>query len=155
MTDRASVTTLSRLFLHTCRTYPKPELLKSKVDGRWQAVSTAEFEQKVRHLSLGLRAQGLKPGDNVALLADNGPDWLAADYAILCAGGVTVPIFTSLPAQHIRYILDHSEARIVFSGGGTFWETLAAVRTQPGNAARAPFGDGREGHLRRLAPDRR
>ena len=136
MTDRASVTTLSRLFLHTCRTYPKPELLKSKVDGRWQAVSTAEFEQKVRHLSLGLRAQGLKPGDNVALLAENGPDWLAADYAILCAGGITVPIFTSLPAPHIRYILDHSDARIVFSGGGTLWEKLAAVRPQLGNAAK-------------------
>ncbi len=81
------ITTLSRLFLNTCRNFPKPELLKAKVDGRWRAVSTEEFERRVRRLSLGLRALGLKPGDKAAILAESGPDWVIADFAILCAGG--------------------------------------------------------------------
>jgi long-chain acyl-CoA synthetase len=130
MTESESVTTLSRLFLHTCRTYSKPELLKSKFDGVWRALSTSEFEQKVRRLSLGLQALGLRPGDKAALLAENGSHWVVADFAILCAGGITVPIYPTLPAEHIRYILDDSEASMVLSAGGVLWEKIAAIRPQ-------------------------
>jgi long-chain acyl-CoA synthetase len=130
MTGSESVTTLSRLFLHICRTHPKPELLKAKADGVWRALSTSEFEQKVRRLTLGLRALGLRPGDKVGLLAESGPHWIVADFAILCAGGVTVPIFPTLPADHVRYILDDSEASFVLSAGGVLWEKIAAVRPQ-------------------------
>ena len=130
MTESESVTTLSRLFLYICRTYPKPELLKAKADGVWRALSTSEFEQKVRRLTLGLRALGLKPGDKAALLAESGPHWIVADFAILCAGGITVPIFPTLPAEHVRYILDDSEASFVLSAGGVLWEKIAAVRPQ-------------------------
>ncbi len=128
MPELELVTTLSRLFLHTCRTYPKPELLKAKVDGSWRALSTSEFEQKVRCLSLGLQALGLKPGDKAALLAESAPHWVVADFAILCAGGVTVPIFPTLPAEQVRYILEDSEAKFVLSAGGVLWDKITAVR---------------------------
>ena len=128
MSKTEFVTTLSRLFLHTCRTFPKPELLKAKADGAWRALSTSEFEQNVRRLSLGLQALGLKPGDKVALLAESAPHWVVADFAVLCAGGVTVPIFPTLPAEHVRYILDDSEAKFVLCAGGVLWEKINAVR---------------------------
>jgi long-chain acyl-CoA synthetase len=138
-----NVSTLSRIFLHVCRSFPKDELLKSKVGGQWRAVSTAEFERKVRRLSLGLRVLGLKPGEKVALLAENGPDWIMGDYAILCAGGVTVPIYTTLPAEHIRYILDNSDSVAVLSGGGVLWEKISAIRSQlPALRWAIPLGEG-------------
>ena len=137
MPEPELVTTLSRLFLHTCRTYPKPELLKSKVDGSWRALSTSEFEQKVRRLSLGLQALGLKPGDKAALLAESGPHWVVADFAILCAGGVTVPIFPTLPAEQVRYILEDSEATFVLSAGGVLWDKITAVRPHLAGLKRA------------------
>jgi len=137
MPEPELVTTLSRLFLHTCRTYPKPELLKSKVDGSWRALSTSEFEQKVRRLSLGLQALGLKPGDKAALLAESGPHWVVADFAILCAGGVTVPIFPTLPAEQVRYILEDSEATFVLSAGGVLWDKITAVRPRLAGLKRA------------------
>jgi len=125
-----SVTTLGQLFLNTCRAFPKPELLKSKVDGRWEAVSTEEFGRRVRRLSLGLRALGLRPGDKAAILAESAPDWIIADFAIMCAGGVSVPIFPTLPAEQIRYIIDDSEARILFSAGGVLWEKYEAIQAR-------------------------
>jgi long-chain acyl-CoA synthetase len=137
MLEPELVTTLSRLFLHTCRTYPKPELLKAKVDGLWRALSTSEFEQKVRRLSLGLRALGLRPGDKAALLAESGPHWVIADFAILCAGGITVPIFPTLPVEQVRYILDDSEAKFVLSAGGVLGEKIAAVRPHLANLKQA------------------
>jgi long-chain acyl-CoA synthetase len=130
MSNAEFVTTLGRLFIHTCRTYPKPELLKSKVGGQWRALSTAEFERKVRRLSLGLRALGLKPGDKAAILAESGPDWIVADYAILCAGGITVPIFPTLPVEHIRYILEDSESVAVLSAGRVLGEKISSIRPQ-------------------------
>jgi long-chain acyl-CoA synthetase len=128
MPNAEFVTTISRLFLHTCREFPKPELLKSKVKEEWTAISTEEFGRRVRHLSLGLRILGLKPGDKAAILAESGPDWVIADFAILCAGGITVPIFPTLPAEQIRYILDDSEAVAVLSAGGVLWEKISATR---------------------------
>jgi long-chain acyl-CoA synthetase len=130
MPDPESVTTVPRIFLNTWREYPKPELLKSKVKGEWTSISTEEFGLRVRLLALGLRSLGFKPGDKAAILAESGPDWLIADHAILCAGGVTVPAFPTLPAEQIRYILDDSEAVAVFSAGGVLWEKIAAIRHQ-------------------------
>jgi len=122
------VTTVSRLFLNTCREFPKPELLKSKVAGEWRAISTEEFGLRVHRLSLGLRALGFKPGDKAAILAESGPDWVISDFAILSAGGITVPVFPTLPAEQIRYILGDSEAVAVFSAGGVLWEKISAIR---------------------------
>jgi long-chain acyl-CoA synthetase len=130
MPNTEFVSTISRLFLNTCREFPKPELLKSKVNGEWRAISTEEFGRRVRRLSLGLRALGFKPGDKAAILAESGPDWVIADYAILSAGGITVPIFPTLPAEQIRYILDDSEALAVLSAGGVLWEKISAIRYQ-------------------------
>ena len=68
MPNAEFVTTVSRLFLNTCREFPKPELLKSKVNGEWRAISTEEFGRRVRRLSLGLRSLGFKPGDKAVYL---------------------------------------------------------------------------------------
>ncbi|MDD8027767.1 MAG: long-chain fatty acid--CoA ligase [Acidobacteriota bacterium] len=133
------ITTLGRLFLNTCRTFPKPEILKSKVDGHWEAISTEEFGRRVRRLSLGLQALGLRPGDKAVLLAESGPDWIIADFAIICAGGVTVPIFPTLPADQIRYIVDNSEARFLLAAGGVLWEKVEAIRPHLTHLEKAVF----------------
>ncbi len=131
--------TLGRLFLYNARTFPKPEMLKHKVDGRWEAISTEEFGRRVRRFSLGLRALGLRPGDKAVLLAESGPDWIIADFAIMCAGAVTVPIFPTLPAEQIRYIVDDSEARVLISAGGVLWEKVMAIRDRLPHLAKAVY----------------
>jgi len=90
----AEVTTLSRLFLRSCRTYKKPDRMLFKRAGIWEKISTDEVETAVRHLSLGFRELGLKAGDRVAVISENRPEWVMTDFAALCAGAVTVPIYT-------------------------------------------------------------
>ena len=77
------MTTLSRLFLHSCRTYKKPDRMMVKRDGVWTKISTDEVETTVRRLSLGFQALGLKPGDRMAILSENRPEWVMADFAAL------------------------------------------------------------------------
>ncbi len=123
------VTTLARLFLHACRTHRKPDRMLVKRSGAWQRLSSEEIESSVRRLSLGFRDLGLKPGDRVALLSRNRPEWVMVDFAVLSTGGVTVPIYTSLPPDLVRYIVDNSGAKTVVCEDLDLWKKLEAVRS--------------------------
>ncbi|MGZ5498691.1 MAG: AMP-dependent synthetase/ligase [Candidatus Aminicenantales bacterium] len=120
--------TLCRLFLDSCRTYKKPGRMTFKRDGVWEKISTDEVETTVRHLSLGFQALGLKPGDRLAILSENRPEWVMADFAALAAGGVTVPIYTSLLPDQVRFILSDAGAKIVVCSDLEMWGKIAAVR---------------------------
>jgi long-chain acyl-CoA synthetase len=122
------VETLSQLFLNTVRTYVKDALLMVKRDGRYTPISTREVGQRVEHLSLGLADLGLKPGDKLVILSENRPEWTLTDFAVLCAGGITVPIYTSLMPEQIKYIVNDSDAKIVVCSNRDLWLKLEAVR---------------------------
>src|SRR5260370_12098142 len=92
----------------------KPDLFLSKSGGQWRPISASDFGFTVRALSLGLNALGIQPGDRVAILSENRPEWAMADYAVLCAGGWSVPIYPTLPAQHIAPLLNDPCARTPF-----------------------------------------
>jgi long-chain acyl-CoA synthetase len=122
------VETLSQLFLHSCRTYHKDDLLAAKRDGRYVPISTAEVETRVRNLSAGLRELGLRPGDKVVIFSENRPEWVITDFAVLCAGGATVPIYTSLMPEQIKYIINDSDAVIVVCSNRDLWLKIDAIR---------------------------
>ena len=86
------IRTLSELFLVVAR-HDKEACLRHKVGGRYVAVSTAELTRQVRQIARALADSGVRPGDRVALMAENGPHWPAVDFATLCIGAVLVPIY--------------------------------------------------------------
>jgi len=124
----ATIETLSQVFLNTCRTYVKDNLLMYKKEGRYVPISTAEFESRVRHLSLGFRALGLRPGDKAVIFSENRPEWVMTDFAVLCAGGITVPIYPSLMPEQVKYIINDSDAQIVVCSNRELWLKVEAVR---------------------------
>jgi long-chain acyl-CoA synthetase len=122
--------TLSRLILNTVKAYPKDVLMTSKADGRWVPLSTAEVGERIRSIALGLRELGAAKGDKLVILSENRPEWPMVDFANLCLGGVTVPVYTSLMPDQIRYIVEDAEASIVVCSGLALWGRLAAVKGQ-------------------------
>jgi len=118
--------TLCSLFQHAVSTHNKPQALLAKRGHHFQPISTQEFERQVRLFSLGLTSLNVEKGSTVGLLSENRPEWTIADFGILCAGGITVPIYGTLPAEQIRYILaDSGVACLVVSNEAQ----LAKVRT--------------------------
>jgi long-chain acyl-CoA synthetase len=89
---------------------PSKVAVSHKKDGRWQEVTWGEILQQVKELSAGLLAQGVKPGDRVALFANTTLQWVVSDLAISAARAITVPIYGSNTPEECRYILNHSEA---------------------------------------------
>ena len=92
----------------------KADALRRHVGGEWRVLSHGEIEERVRRLGCYLTAAGIERGDCVAILSENRPEWAISDYAILCMGGQTVPIYTTLPADQIAYVLRDSGARLIF-----------------------------------------
>ena len=120
--------TIPRLFLQLTDTYKKPALLLYKKDGIYVPVSTEEVRGEVERIALGLRGLGVVPGDKVILLAENGPWWAMTDYAILGLGAITVPVYTSLVPEQIKYIINDSDASVVIVSDRKLWEKTAAVK---------------------------
>jgi long-chain acyl-CoA synthetase len=85
--------------------------LWSKQAGRWRSLSYEDVAGEVRRLARGLQALGVVPGDRVALVAENRPEWAIADLAVMAAGGITVPAFTTNTTADHRHVLTHSGAR--------------------------------------------
>src|SRR3954469_9493741 len=89
----ADIETIADLPFHTTGRFPKPLMLGRCRGDQVEEISSREFLDRVRDLSLGLRGLGVSAGDRVAIIAESRPEWIICDFAILTAGGVTVPIY--------------------------------------------------------------
>jgi long-chain acyl-CoA synthetase len=77
-------------------------------------VTFAETYEIVRAAAAGLQELGLGRGDRAAILSENRLEWAIADFACLCAGVLDVPIYSTLTAPQVAYILENSQAQLVF-----------------------------------------
>jgi long-chain acyl-CoA synthetase len=129
MTDAPSdVRTIADLPFYVSGRYPRATLVGRSLASGIQWISSKDFFERVRDISLGLSALGLKRGDRAAIIAESRPEWLIADLAILTAGGVTVPVYPTLAAPQARYILQDAGARWVFVSNATQAEKVQQVR---------------------------
>jgi len=90
-------------------------VLSVKREGTFRKISWNELVGQVQGIALGLMELGIKPGDRVAILSENRPEWTAADLAVLSIGAATVPIYTTLSSPEVEYILRDSKARVLFT----------------------------------------
>ncbi|MCI0350038.1 MAG: long-chain fatty acid--CoA ligase [Acidobacteriales bacterium] len=91
-----------------------PRAMSYKKDAHWVDISTRELYSRVVTVARALESWGIAKGDRVAILAENRPEWVFADFACLLLGVVDVPIYPTLTADQIAYMLNDSGARIVF-----------------------------------------
>ncbi len=124
------VTTLSELLLNSIKSYPKPDFMLFKKEGRYVPISTQEFGDSVKHMALGLHALGHAKGDKLIILSENRPAWVMTDFADQCLGGITVPVYTTLVPEQVKYIINDSDARIVVVSNALQWEKIAAIRAE-------------------------
>lgn len=122
------VKTIPQLFLNTVRAFPKPDIMLYKLEGQYVPISTEELKETVQNFSMGLAGLGLQRGDKLILLAENGPRWIMTDIACICAGGITVPVYTSLVPEQIKFIIDDSDAKFVVCSSPELWEKIEAIR---------------------------
>lgn len=136
--------TLVDVFFDGVERFPESRALaERRVDGSWHAFRRSEVAERVRDLSVGLRDLGVERGDRVAIVSHTRLEWALADWAILLAGGVTVTVYPTLPADQVAFILEDSGARFVFAADSEQLAKVAAGRDQLTELAAAiVFDDG-------------
>lgn len=104
--------TIPKMFVKRATQRPDKVALRRKYLGIWRDITWGEYLEITRHTCLGLVALGLDKGDRVAVIGENRPEWLFADMGTMCAGGVTVGIYTTSSAEQCEYVVGHSQAKI-------------------------------------------
>jgi long-chain acyl-CoA synthetase len=105
---------VSSVFSHE-RGDPDHVIFQRLVDGNWTDVTCKEAAEQIRAAALGLIAEGVQPGDRVALLSATRYEWPIIDFAILAIGALTVPIYETSSVEQIRFVLENSEAVLIFA----------------------------------------
>jgi len=122
-----AVRTLAELFAASVARN-KPDYLLVRQGDAWSPVSSQEFRRRVARLHLFLRQLGLSKGDRCALLSENRWEWAVADFAMMTAGIVSVPLYPTLTAEQIHYMLENSGSRVAFVSTTVQRDKVASVR---------------------------
>ena len=107
-------TTIPQMIFSQAKRLGNKPALRAKGPTGYREISWSELAHQVESIALGLTDLGVQPKDRVAILSENRPEWAAVDLGILTCGAVTVPIYTSLTTEEIRYILTNADAHVLF-----------------------------------------
>ena len=108
---------LATMFFDVAEDFSQKPFLWAKENGEYVSRSYSEVASQVLSLADSLHLSGVKKGDRVVVVAENRPEWVVADLAIISIGGITVPAYTTNTAEDHLYILEHSEANIAIVSG--------------------------------------
>lgn len=126
------MTTVTRLFdfpYYQLEKYPLTDSLVTKYDDHWIKTSTHEYLEKANALSRALIHLGINKNDKIAIISSNNrTEWHITDIGILQTGAQTVPMYPTISAEDYEYILNHSEACIVFVSDDEVYNKLKSVQ---------------------------
>jgi len=123
--------TLNDLFFDgLARHGQRPVVMRHKREGKWLEISYATLRARVQAVSAALREAGIAAGDRVAILSENRPEWAIADYACLATRAISVPLYPTLPAGQLAYILRDSGARLAFASTAAQAAKLREIRAE-------------------------
>jgi long-chain acyl-CoA synthetase len=117
--------TIAQAFERQAEKYGARTLLRDKHQKAWRNHSWADVAERAMRLRGGLARIGIQPGDRVAILSENSPQWVVADQAILGLGAIVVPLYTTSGVEETQHVIADSGARLVLVNGH---ELVAKVR---------------------------
>jgi len=116
--------TLPRMVLRLTERFGPKTAMRRKQDGHYQDISWTQLGEQIRAFSSSLIDLGLNPGEQVAIMSPNCPEWVYADLGILAAGGRTVPVYHTESFKTILHILQNSQSRFFFTNSPHFARQL-------------------------------
>ena len=130
LSDFSGSGNLVSLFLARADELGDKPMLWAKNEGEWQATSWNEAARQVCKIAENLRGLSLAPGDRVMLVSENRPEWCLADLAIMAAGCVTVPTYTTNTTRDHIHILENSGARAAIISNAKLAQTVVPALAQ-------------------------
>lgn len=104
---------MAALFLAQAQANEHRVLYRFFKDGAWQSYTWKEAAAIVEEIALGLVSLGVRKGDRVAILSANRVEWFLVDWANICIGALSVPLYPSSTPAQLHYIIGHAEASVL------------------------------------------
>jgi long-chain acyl-CoA synthetase len=121
------------MFFDQATRYADDPLLHARIDGGWRTLTWAEAADKARHLAAALIRLGVQPGDRVALISENRPEWPISELGILAAGAIAVPAYTTNTVDdHAHILTDSGAVTAIVSTASLAARLLPAAARAPG-----------------------
>ncbi|MCW4465107.1 long-chain fatty acid--CoA ligase [Glutamicibacter sp. MNS18] len=140
------------LLLERVRAAADKPLFSVQRAGTWQDVTAGQFLDQVKRLATTLLANGLAPGDTVAILSRTRYEWALVEEAIWFAGGISVPVYETSSAFQIEWILRDSGARMVFAENADQQATIRQAAAHLGETVEVYLFDGANPQTERAIP---
>lgn len=118
--------TVLQMLRDSAKKYPKTAYTNQKGDAGWIGMSYPVVLNESRFLAAGLVATGISKGDKIAILAEGRNRWITSEYAILFAGGTSIPLSIKLLPEEVLFRLNHSESKVVITSRNTFEKVASA-----------------------------
>jgi long-chain acyl-CoA synthetase len=126
----ATITRVFDLLQYNLEKFPKEEFISGKVKGEWVKYSTRKFCDMVDLLSKGLISIGMQKESRVAVMSHNRPEWNITDFAIMQIGAYQIPLYPTLAAHDIKFILENAEVTVVFAADEALYTKLQEVNKE-------------------------
>ena len=123
-------TSLASMILDRATRYGSRRVFLRKRDCSWEDISWQQFGDQIVRAARGLAASGFQPGDRLAILADNRPEWPLLDLACLYLGGVDVPLYLTSPPDDLAYILNDAGASVLAVAGDDQRQKIAQIASE-------------------------
>ena len=118
---------LCELFKNVAVKNPDKPAFFSKVEKKYESITYGEIYEKGLNLAAALIELGVKKGDKIALLSDNRLEWIISNFGILFTGSLDVPRGSNITDSEVEYILNHSEAGILFIEDNAFFKRIKPI----------------------------
>lgn len=125
-----SDTSLTSMILDRAARYGSRRVFLRKRGSSWEDISWQQFGDQIVRAARGLAALGFQPGDRLAILADNRPEWPLLDLACLYLGGVDVPLYLTSPPDDLAYILNDAGASVLAVAGDDQRQKIAQIASE-------------------------
>ncbi|OWY25581.1 hypothetical protein C7N43_37310 [Sphingobacteriales bacterium UPWRP_1] len=122
--DRSQYKTPLHLLYKWEQETPKNLYLKQPFNGRWINFTWQDAAEQIRRMAAALQAMHLPPQSKIAIVSKNCAHWIMADLSIMMSGHVSVPLYPNINAGTLEYVLQHSEAKVLFVGKLDNWSHM-------------------------------
>lgn len=123
-----SYTRLFDILYHQLQNFPKEDCLTSKVNGQWKKYSTRQVVDIVNQTSRAFIKYGIKPGDTVAIIANNRPEWNFVDLGMMQAGAISVPVYPTISEGEYKFIFNDAGVKLAFVSDEGLYQKLQSIR---------------------------
>ncbi len=118
------ITRLFDVMPYQLENFPTDKSLNVKIGNEWKSYSTQDVIDQANQLSAGLIKKGINPGDKVALISFNRPEWTIVDMAIEQIGAISVPLYPNITVKDYNYTIEQSESKLAFVGDKDLFDKL-------------------------------